>query len=80
MRTTDPLLIPPAAAGHCTRAFAQAHRDGDRTAFCAGAPSDPAERIDFLQHRVTRCIAKRSLNPAQGNRAQSELGRDNARP
>lgn len=75
MRPPAKLLLLAAAAGLSAPALAQDHQGWDATAFWIGAPAGPAERIDFLQHRITRGIAKHSLNRTEGNRAQNELVR-----
>jgi hypothetical protein len=45
----------------------------DRDAFWRGAPSDPRQRIQFLQRRIDRGMADGSLDRREGRRAQTEL-------
>ena len=45
----------------------------DRNAFWRDAPTDPYQRIDFLQRRIDRGIADGSLDPRAARRSQYEL-------
>ena len=45
----------------------------DRDAFWRGAPSDPRQRIQFLQQRINRGVADGSLDRREARRAQAEL-------
>ena len=45
----------------------------DRDAFWRGAPSGPRERITFLQRRIDRGVADRSLDRREARRAQYQL-------
>ena len=45
----------------------------DRDAFWRGAPTDPYQRIDFLQRRIQRGANDGSLNPREARRAQYQL-------
>lgn len=75
MRNVTKLLMIASAVGLAAPALAQHHRGWDSAAFWAGAPASPAERVNFLQHRITRGAASHSLNRTEANRAQNELGR-----
>ena len=45
----------------------------DREAFWRGASEDPRQRISFLQQRIDRGVADRSLDRREARRAQAEL-------
>ena len=45
----------------------------DRDAFWRGAPDSPRERISFLQQRIDRGVADRSLDRREARRAQYQL-------
>jgi hypothetical protein len=45
----------------------------DREAFWRGAPAGPRERISFLQQRIDRGVADRSLDRGEARRAQFQL-------
>ena len=45
----------------------------DRDAFWRGAPAGPRERITFLQQRIDRGVADRSIDRREARRAQSQL-------
>jgi hypothetical protein len=45
----------------------------DRDAFWRGAPAGPRERISFLQQRIDRGVADRSLDRGEARRAQYQL-------
>ena len=45
----------------------------DRNAFWRDAPTDPYQRIDFLQRRIQRGANDGSLNPREARRAQYQL-------
>ncbi len=45
----------------------------DREAFWRGAPDSPRERISFLQRRIDRGVADRSLDRREARRAQYQL-------
>jgi hypothetical protein len=45
----------------------------DRDAFWRGAPAGPRERISFLQRRIDRGVADRSLDRREARRAQAQL-------
>ncbi|MEG3152821.1 glycine zipper 2TM domain-containing protein [Sphingomonas sp. ZT3P38] len=45
----------------------------DRDAFWRGASEDPRQRISFLQQRIDRGVADRSLDRREARRAQAEL-------
>jgi hypothetical protein len=45
----------------------------DRDAFWRGAPDSPRERISFLQRRIDRGVADRSLDRREARRAQYQL-------
>ncbi len=53
----------------------QGYQNGgwDRDAFWRGAPNDPRERISFMQTRIDRGIADRSLDRREARQAQQEL-------
>lgn len=59
---------PPATA-HSTTLPAKL----DDEIFWRGAPSGPLERIDYLQSRIDRGLADRSLDESEGVRIRSEL-------
>jgi hypothetical protein len=45
----------------------------DKEAFWSGAPAGIEQRLDFLQQRIDRGIARGRLNRTEGTRAQNEL-------
>ena len=45
----------------------------DRNAFWRDAPTDPYQRIDFLQRRIQRGASDGSLSPREARRAQYQL-------
>lgn len=57
---------PPAAAWNSAGTW-------DRDAFWRGAPTDPRQRIQFLQRRIDRGVADGSLDRREARNAQIEL-------
>jgi len=73
--STPVVAQPPGAAWNSGGAWS-------RDAFWRGAPTDPRQRIQFLQRRIDRGVADGSLNRREARSAQLELNdirRDAAR-
>lgn len=56
-------------------AAAQSYSGWNSNEFWRGAPTDPWQRIDYLQQRIDRGISDGSLAPGEARRAQMQLRR-----
>jgi hypothetical protein len=69
------MLLPGATSAQAPRyGYEQGQGNAwNGTTFWQGAPNDPRQRIDWLQRRIDRGIADRSLDRREARNAQQEL-------